>query len=310
MTEATIDPESPTTSSFVGVSSTPWSPTLESGQITMPDSSVRNYRYLLPDPNVADPVPLVLVFHGGGGTPHKVANQFGFLSLQHPPPFLTVFPEGTDVSPAPSPVDGVWNAGHSYMGSQVGADDVGFIDELLVELTRRTATAGWRVDQSRTYACGFSNGGMMAYRLAAERSHELAAVAVVCASIGGVADPVADPDNVHINDPALHNGEPVSVLHLHGLLDEGLPFHGGIERTGSHNPRSDLSATDAMELWATHNSCSPHPRIESTPYGTLRTWSDGDDETEVRLLVVPGRGHGVPSFALDVILPFFAAHSK
>ncbi|MGI9596540.1 MAG: alpha/beta hydrolase family esterase [Acidimicrobiales bacterium] len=286
-----------------------WTPTLEPGQITMPNGDVREYRYLRPDPTVSDPVPLVLVFHGGGGNPETAANQFGFMSLQDPLPFLTVFPQGTDVSPPPGPVDAVWNSGHSYAGSQIGADDVEFVDQLLIELTRRTATAGWRIDQSRTYACGFSNGGMMTYRLAAERSQEFAAVAVICSSIGGVADSVNDSGNVHINDPALHDGEPVAVLHLQGLLDEGNPFYGGIERTRA-NPRSDLPTIDAMELWASHNSCRPNPRIESTPHGVLRTWPDGDGDTEVKLLAMPGRGHAVPEFTLDMILPFFNSHSK
>ncbi len=282
-----------------------WTPTLEAGRLTVADGSERRYLFLAPDPAVTDPVPLILVFHGGGGNSTIIANQLGFDELTAPLPALVVFPQGTDL-PGPE-VEGVWNFGHSYLGGQVGADDVGFIDELLIELAGRAATAGWRIDQSRTYACGFSAGGMMSYRLAAERSRELAAIAVICSSIGGVADTVDAPDLVHLNDPAIHGDRPVSILHLHGLLDDGVPFHGGRDPSDA-NPRSDVPTMDAMELWASHNGCRPVPRIESTQHGTLRTWSGGDGGSEVQLLLMPGRGHGVPDFALDRILTFFEDH--
>ncbi|MEM9562942.1 MAG: PHB depolymerase family esterase [Actinomycetota bacterium] len=282
-----------------------WTPTLDAGRLTLADGTVRDYLYLAPDPAVTDPVPLVLVFHGGGGTSTIIANPLGFDELTAPLPALVVFPQGTDL-PGPS-LDGVWNFGHSYLGGQVGADDVAFVDELLIELAGRSATAGWRIDQSRTYACGFSAGGMMSYRLAAERSREFAAVAVICSSIGGVADTTTAPDVVHLNDPAINGGEPVSILHLHGLLDEGVPFHGGREPT-DRNPRSDVPTMDAMGLWVANNGCDPVPSVTSTPHGTLRTWSGGRGDSEVQLLLMPGRGHGVPDFALDRILRFFDDH--
>jgi polyhydroxybutyrate depolymerase len=292
----------------------PWTPTFEAGQVTVTDpttgvDTVRDYAFLRPDPAATEPVPLLLAFHGGGGNAGTIAAQLGFTQLTAPLPFLTVFPEGTDVSIGNPVLDGVWNSGHAYQGAQLGVDDVAFVDALLIDVAARAATAGLRVDRGRTYACGFSNGGMMAYRLAAERSREFAAIAVICASIGGVADTVNAPDDVHINDPAVHGAEPVAVLHLQGLLDDGSPVYGGQDPAGP-TPRSDLPTMDAIDLWTAHNACDPIPWVESTPHGVLRTWAGGDEDTEVKLLVMPGRGHGVPDWALDVILPFFDAHQR
>jgi hypothetical protein len=42
----------------------------------------------------------------------------------------------------------------------------------------------------------------------------------------------------------------------------------------------------------------------------LRTWIEGDHGSEVRLLTMPGMGHGVPDNVLDMIIPFLTAHAK
>ena len=84
------------------------------------------------------------------------------------------------------------------------ADDVAFIGKLLDDLGTVVT-----VDEKRVYACGMSNGGMMCYRLAAELSDRIAAVAPVA---GTIAIDESKPKR------------PVPVIHFHGTKDTIVPF--------------------------------------------------------------------------------------
>jgi len=64
-----------------------------------------------------------------------------------------------------------WNAG-GFLGGQGKPDDVAFIGIVLDDLATVV-----NVDPKRVYATGMSNGGMMCYRLAAELSDRIAAIA-------------------------------------------------------------------------------------------------------------------------------------
>ena len=296
----------------------PLPPTPQHGQLDV-DGTVRHYSYLDPDPGVTGLLPLVLVFHGGGGNMATITNQLGFNALPAPRPYLTVFLQGDGPVRTPSPLpadvptDGVWNSGHLPFGGPIAAhqhDDVAFVDAILLEVTRRTANAGWRIDQSRTYAIGYSNGGMMAYRLAAERSADFAAIAVIAGSIGG--DPGADDPNgsFHYNHPGTFFADPLSVLHIHGLLDINVPMGGGVGTGGHPTTRSDLPMSDAIDAWVSHNQCDPTPTIEPHAHGVLRTWRDGQGGTEVQSLTMPAVAHNVPDQIMLTIEPFLLAHSK
>ncbi len=273
----------------------------------------RYYSYIEPDPSVTGPLPLVLALHGGGGNMAVIANQLGLLNPPSPRPYLTVIPQGHGpvvASPSPLPpgvpTDGVWNSGHAYYGGQVGEDDVAFIDAVLLDATRRTANAGWRIDQSRTYAVGFSNGGMMAYRLAAERSNDFAAIAVMQCAIGG--NPAPDQP-FHVNHPGMHDADPVSVMHFHGLIDPKLSLSDGLVRDDGY-PRSDLPVQDAIDIWVEHNRCDRDPTIDAVASGLRRTWSGGVDGSQVQLITMPGVAHEVPDRVMGLIEPFFEARSR
>lgn len=134
----------------------------------------RHFGYYEPDPTTPDPVPLVFAFHGGGGTMAIMARALGFDSVPAARTYYTVLPQGYDpIAQTGASSDGVWNSGQSFMALQDPQDDVAFVDALLVEMAAIAAAQGTRIDQSRTYAVGFSNGGMMTHRLAAERSSGL-----------------------------------------------------------------------------------------------------------------------------------------
>ena len=93
----------------------------------------------------------------------------------------------------------------------------------------------YSIDLSRIYVCGFSNGGLMSYRLACQLSNRIAAIASVSGVISsGTAD----------NCNSLH---PMPVLHIQGTEDHLLPWSG---KTGWNSVDLTLS------YWSDFNDCA------------------------------------------------------
>jgi polyhydroxybutyrate depolymerase len=120
---------------------------------------------------------------------------------------------------------------------------VAFIRTLLDQLER-----DYRVDSKRIYAGGFSNGAMMSYRLGAELSERVAAIAVAAGAIGAKQ---ADGSILMIPPPA----HPLPVIAFHGEQDPVVPYAGGIGFEGVHF----LSAADSIGFWVKQNGCKSTP---------------------------------------------------
>ena len=77
--------------------------------------------------------------------------------------------------------EGHWNdcrKAASYSARLRDVDDVAFLRALVARLAQE-----YRVDPQRVYVAGYSNGGQMAFRLAAEAPGLPAAIAAVAASL-------------------------------------------------------------------------------------------------------------------------------
>ena len=106
------------------------------------------------------PLPLILAFHGGGGNARHQETYTGMDSLSDQVGFIVVYPNGTGRLGDRLLT---WNAGTCCgYASDNQVDDVGFVRALVSDLETRLP-----IDSQRVYATGFSNGAMMAYRLAA-----------------------------------------------------------------------------------------------------------------------------------------------
>jgi polyhydroxybutyrate depolymerase len=269
----------------------------------------RERHYVVRVPRVltqtSDPVPVVLVLHGGGGNAANAESMTGFTRLVERERILVVYPEGTGGRPDRLLT---WNAGHccSYaMDNRV--DDVGFIAALLDTLAAR-----YPVDPARIYATGMSNGAMMAHRLGRELSHRLAAIGPVVGALFGDEPPARGP---------------LAALSVNGLLDEAVPPNGG--PTGGRSAREwDGTPTrpnlEQGTYWARANGCDPVPaRAE---LGQVITWRyicpAGQD---VEVWQIKDNGHAWPGgqrgsrlgdtastaiVATDLLWAFFKAHPK
>jgi polyhydroxybutyrate depolymerase len=266
------------------------------------DGVSRGYLMYLPSTYRAGrPVPLVLVFHGGGGRASGIAPHTGFSRLAEQEGFVVVYPDG---------LEGRWNDGRGYAATH---DDVGFVRVLLDTLERELS-----IDPRRVYATGISNGAIFSYRLACDLPGVFAAVA-----------PVAGAMPVDLA-PSCRHTEPVSVLAMQGTADPLMPYAGG---GVGRRPGRVLSAEQSVDFWATLDGCAEPALVTAeadlTPDdGTRvrRTIFNGcRDRRSVELYTVEGGGHTWPGGppvggsvgrvsrdidATPVIWSFFAQHPR
>lgn len=240
--------------------------TIEVGGLT------RTYLLHVPPTLPAGLAPLVLVFHGGGGSGPGTER-------------LTRFSELADREAYPEGVGRNWYDGREVAsGSRAHReriDDVGFVAAMLDAIARAHA-----VDPRRIYATGISNGAVFSHYLAAHLSPRIAAIAPV---VGGIADPP---------DAWLRPERPVSVLILQGTTDPLVPYRGGAIAFGRGRI---IDTEEAARRWARLNGAAPEPRssVLSAPgkdhCGGLRlTYSGGRDGSEVVLVRLDGGGHTWP----------------
>ena len=110
------------------------------------------------------PTPMVLAFHGIGLNAAEMDRISGFSRQADASGFVVVFPNGTGTQKS-------WNGGHCCgEAAKNNVDDVGFVRALIQEVSSLIS-----IDSKRVYATGFSNGAILAYRLACELSDKIAA---------------------------------------------------------------------------------------------------------------------------------------
>jgi polyhydroxybutyrate depolymerase len=210
-------------------------------------SMQRSYLLRVPPQSASGkPLPVVLNFHGAGGNAETQKWYSKMDAAADRDGYIAVYPNGT------GGIGGqflTWNAG-SCCGpaAAMRSDDVGFTLAVLEDIARKTP-----LDRSRIYATGLSNGSMMAYRLAAEASDRIAAVA-------GVAGAMTLTDF----SPSL----PVPVMHIHSVDDQLVLFDGGLGPAFpfpiSNSRALHASVDNMLNKWLDHNAC-PDKREISAP---------------------------------------------
>jgi polyhydroxybutyrate depolymerase len=222
--------------------------------------------------NPARPTPVVLALHGATMNGPIMERFTGLTEKAEEAGFIVVYPEGTGLGP----VLLTWNAGAfppSFSKRRV--DDVGFLARVLDDVAALVS-----VDSKRVYCTGLSNGGMMAYRLAAEMSERIAAVASVAGTM--VCEECAPK-------------RAVPVLHMHGTKDTLVPFQ-GVEKGMVKLPTVD----DTIKKWAKINGCRAEPEVAELPAlrdnfkVTRSLYGGGKGGAEVVLYVIEGAGHVWP----------------
>ena len=144
-------------------------------------------------PGLAEGRPAMIFLHGLGDDPTAAASSTGFNRLSDRDGNLIAYPEGVRRS---------FNAG-LCCGPAVPleVDDVGFLSDVVSDLRMRGA--------GRIAVVGFSNGGMMAYRLACARPDLVDTVGVMSGTL-----------------EIPHCDGRIKALALHGVNDHAVPLEG------------------------------------------------------------------------------------
>lgn len=231
-----------------------------------------------------EPKPLLIALHASGSTGSVMARSTGLTEIAEAAGYMVVYPNGTGLT-----IDArTWNSGGCCGYAQMHkVDDVAFIRALIDKLA-----AEGLADRNRVYLAGMSNGGMMAYRLAAEAPGLFKGVAVVSAVLD------IPPETVKAGVP---------VLHIHGSDDPFIPFLGGVgSKEPSQVPR--LSVARTIDAWVKANGADPKPETRDIPDTagdgtTVRqyTYHSKSDPQAVVLYEVKGGGHNWPGAAASMI---------
>lgn len=155
--------------------------------------------------------PVLLAFHGYGSRAESFARWVDFKPLADREGFVLIYPQGL-------PIDGAaesfhWNPLPTAKGNKSNSDDLGFIDALLDALD-----APLKLDPGRTFAMGYSNGGMFAYALACFRSARFAAVGIHAGTILEATAETCEPS------------ERTSIAVFHGTADPVVRISGSSGR--------------------------------------------------------------------------------
>jgi polyhydroxybutyrate depolymerase len=276
--------------------------------------------------------PVVLALHGIGGdgmvmarVSHldETADRFGF---------IVIYPnasEGRWTIPDPRSEGGFGRAGRrpgifDFPGDHRGRDnrDIGgepINDMLYFDAMLDKIESDYRVDASRIYATGLSDGGFMAFRLGCDMAHRIAAIATVAATLPlGLSGTCTD-----------WAWRSVPLLMINGTSDPIVSYGG---RPGLDVRYPLLSAKETLKVWSKMNGCGAKPVRTTLPARTsggmetkVDTYSDCREGGAAILYSVVKGGHtwpggdpymperrtGATSNDLDageVIWRFFATH--
>jgi len=243
----------------------------------------RRYRVHVPKKyDAANPTPVVLVFHGGGGNPESMVRLTGMNAKSDEAGFIAAYPYGTGL--LENQLLTFNGGGCCGYAMEHKIDDVAFTRALLDDLATIVS-----VDTNRVFATGLSNGGIMSHCVASELSDRIAAIA-----------PVGGP--LMMDAPNAKRAVP--VLHFHGTGDEFAPFKGGYGKGsfGRSKGVTDFKSVEhTIQSWVKANGCKPEPEIIALPDNAddgmkciRKTWSGGRDGSEVVLIEIENGGHTWP----------------
>jgi polyhydroxybutyrate depolymerase len=238
-------------------------PAGRSSQTVVVGGVVRTYHLYRPA-HLRTPAPLVVMLHGGYGSGTQAENSYGWDEQADTGHFLVAYPDG---------LNRAWNTGGGCCGrsAQDNVNDIGFLKAMVSAIEHEA-----KVDPSRVYATGISNGGIMDYTLACHTT--------IFAAIG--------PDSATELGPC-PAPTAISIIHIHGTADTHIPYNGGTGVGVAHINGPAIPALNAT--WRAIDRCAPPT---STTAGVVTTSiAKCPNGHVVELITISGAGHQWPGSA-------------
>ncbi|MBN1351285.1 T9SS type A sorting domain-containing protein [candidate division KSB1 bacterium] len=254
----------------------------------MYDGIVREYAVIEPSLDLnPDGYPLVIGLHGAGSEGYEMIGTAFLGQKAIKEKFIVASPSALIYN-----LISWWNAGDGYEAITDSTDDLGFISALI-----DTMIHNYNVDSTRIYLLAHSNGSMMAYRVAAELSHRIAAIAT---NSGQMVYEYCDPEF------------PVPIIHFHGFEDPICPYEGKGDSIIVVPPVDSV-----MAIWREVNNCSSIPDTIFNDNKIIgRKWASSSGKSDIILYTIEGWGHSWPRSgdpgidATDVMWDFLKVHTR
>lgn len=248
------------------------------------DFQGRRWTYYSVSPAVtATQPPLILLFHGTGGSGGGFLDRSGWADKARREGFVVVSPSGQTPNPDEKP-DFVtnpraWNAGQAFFQAS-RVDDQAFVADLATKVVQT-----FHADPTRVYLVGHSNGAAFCFKLAA-------AYAERWAGIGCVAGPVFPPVG--------RLRRPVATCCVYGVEDPLIPMAGGAADT-PWGSRLSTPVVEMLGIWAKALGYEGPPEVLSED-DAQRTEHYGDN---LEVIFLKGHGHNYPSPTQPQVDPRF-----
>ena len=250
--------------------------------LTIGGKTTRQYFLVPPDSyDSTTPLPILIGLHGINGSPAAFRDQFLFGALASEYKFIGIFPLGWGDEVNTNPT---WNAGSCCLSAkEANINDVEFIQAIIQEVNKN-----YLVDKSRIWAVGFSAGGMMAYKLGCDLASIVTAIGVVSGAL--VQDPCSPV-------------APVSIIHLHGDMDDAVPVLGGGQYNTPPIRGNMFAAVSSYKCIANQSIYSEENAIETSGWNCAYG-------TEARLRIFSGIEHEwLRSWSYELI-DFLMSHPR
>ena len=233
------------------------------------DAQSRRWTTVVPPGTDGGPASgLVVVLHGVGGRGADMRST-GFEALASGPRTVVAYPDA---------FGGAWNDGRPGVDPPVPGvtvDDTRFLRLLIEETVARTGA-----DARRVAVVGFSNGAVMAGRVACDLADKVAAVALVAGSGGQGFEQSCRP------------ARPVAVMVVAGSNDRTVPYGGGrVPDWGTKRRGFVAPVEDFFAFWRRQSGCASAQAAPGPPQVSVARGADCRTDTAVVRYRVNGGGH-------------------
>jgi len=252
-------------------------------RVLLYDGQEREYILYVPSSyNATSEFPVLFSFHGGSGYAEDFIYTNDMRPIADTANFIAVYPQG-----AIDPDGGTTSWIHK---APTDHDDIFFIEAIIEDLNE-----DYLINQSRIYACGYSEGAIFSYELGCRLNHKIAAFVAVSGSM------LAD---YYRND--IYQWGPCAPVHPTAMML--------IPGTNDDNPHSNyngfsyydlplyMSVDEITSYWSNYNNTDTNPILSELPNINTSdgsnverySWLNGDDCVAVEELKVINGGHDWP----------------
>ena len=245
------------------------------------DNYIRNVTYHIPKKLRKRRRSLILCLHAAEETTESFARitRKGFNRLSESNNFIVAYPEA---------LNQYWNDAREdsiSLSHFEEIDDVGFIEKVV-----DYAIDSFRIDPTRVYVTGLSEGGLMTMRLACEIPVKFKGFATVAASLS--LDQLVD----------CRADTAISIMAINGTKDPILPYDGGQITIDNELQGSVLPIEDAIKFWLGESKCGEKSVTRDIPnvdtFDETRSekisYTDCKYGNKIVLVRVNGGGHTWP----------------